>query len=107
SCVQERHVQTSSAAALSAISIDDMGDVWPEVSARAIGGLVARGIDRDRAADAVQEAAVRALRHRPDVASVDELARWVFVVARNSVIDKSRRRLRTVPLEDLDRTSDE
>src|SRR5439155_6888092 len=51
--------------------------------------------------------AVRLLRHRPDLASVDELARWLFVVARNVVIDGTRRRLTTVPLDDFDCISDE
>lgn len=74
--------------------------VWLDVARRAVRGLQARGVDADVAEDAVQEAAARLCRVRPDVASPDELARWTFAVAQRIVVDRTRRRLVTVPLDD-------
>lgn len=73
---------------------------WPDVSDRLTATLTRRGVSAADAADAVQETAMRALAAMPDVATVDDFARWAYTVARRQCIDSYRRarRAAVVPL---------
>ncbi|HEX7165877.1 MAG TPA: sigma factor [Acidimicrobiales bacterium] len=74
-----------------AFGVEDFEAAWPEVSRRVLSGLRRRRVGADMAEEALQEAAARAWRARPEVTSVDELARWTYTVALRVVIDRSRR----------------
>lgn len=80
-------------------------DVWPEVAASVHLALVRRGVDSEAAAEAVQEAAFRALRRLHGARSFDSpdgLLKWAHRVARNVVTDAWRRDARLVgPVPEL------
>jgi hypothetical protein len=70
--------------------------VWPTARPRLVTALRAAGVDEDAAADAVAEAATRALARGLVVDGVDGFCRWAFVVARNVVVDSGRKSQRVV-----------
>lgn len=65
-------------------------DEMAEVHGNALRRWAGTHAQRGDAADLIQDAFERALRKRPPVRNHDELRAWLFVVARNLMIDRMR-----------------
>jgi RNA polymerase sigma factor (sigma-70 family) len=68
-------------------------EVYRRYQKRIYGYCLARSLDPDAAADATQEVFIRLLHSEPG--SISNPRAWLFTVARNLVIDASRKRART------------
>ncbi|MFO1057846.1 MAG: sigma-70 family RNA polymerase sigma factor [Dongiaceae bacterium] len=73
---------------------------------RAVGALLRHVRDLDRAEDAFQEAALRALRSWPEAGLPRDPAAWLILVGRNQAIDRARRSAREAPLPPEELLSD-
>lgn len=73
---------------------------------RAVGALLRHVRDLDRAEDAFQEAALRALRTWPEAGLPRDPAAWLILVGRNQAIDRARRAARQAPLPPEELLSD-
>src|SRR4051794_40487566 len=65
---------------------------------KAMGALLRRFRDLDRAEEAFQEACLRALKHWPVHGPPRDPAAWLIMVGRNAALDDVRRRARDAPL---------
>jgi RNA polymerase sigma-70 factor, ECF subfamily len=68
--------------------------VWPDRAASLAALAVGMGLDRERAADVLQDVYLTALRRPPPIDDETELARWLFRVTANRCRQEHRRRSR-------------
>jgi RNA polymerase sigma-70 factor (ECF subfamily) len=73
---------------------------------QAVGALLRYFRDLDRAEEAFQEAALRALKNWPQNGPPRDPAAWLIMVGRNAALDGVRKEARTVALPDDDAISD-
>ena len=83
-----------------------IGSVLAAARPRAIAALVRYFRDLDTAAEAFQEASLRALKTWPRNGPPRDAAAWLIMVARNAGIDSVRRTVRQDPLPPEDKISD-
>lgn len=67
-----------------------LAEIWPAASERLLRVLAARGLDRTRGEDLVQEAGIRALQANVAFDTLDEFLWWAVPVVRNMHIDLLR-----------------
>ena len=77
---------------------------WPRAAADVVAWLERRGVARDVAEDAVQEAGVRAVTVGLSCRDAEDLRRWLRVVAWRVVVDRWRREARCVRVADVEAT---
>src|ERR1700759_3053576 len=73
---------------------------------RAVGALLRYFRDLDRAEEAFQEAALRALKHWPQNGPPRDPAAWLIMVGRNAALDDVRKTSRQEPLPHDEAISD-
>ena len=96
SAVPDARAATPGTRTTSAGVTHELTDIWPEVRARLLGYLSARGISPANADDIVQDVAERVISHRVCFVDADDLLRWCFPVARHASVDQHRRSARLV-----------
>lgn len=81
---------------------DGVWDLWRRAEPRVRRALGRIGISEERRDDLLQETALRMLRARPDLETVEQVAAWAYTVARRIDIDLGRRRGReTASIDDV------